>query len=149
MCSVHPKLMCCRCAGYAAKSAGKFAVTIAGAGFLALQACTHVPPSPAHTAQLAAYNGYVTVHWGKLERDAVSLLDANGDGEVGGSMWCIARVVLMAAGRCGGPADALGQGAAARRRPCPLTPVQVMRVLKYNLPSSSGFVAGLLLGLRA
>ena len=36
----------------------------------------------AYSPQVASYNGYVTVHWDKLQKDAVSVLDTNNDGEV-------------------------------------------------------------------
>ena len=67
---------------------------------------------------MAAYTGYITVHWEKVEKDAIAVLDTDGDGEIGEkdvrALWS-----------------------------------KVEKVLKFNLPSSSGFVAGLLLGLRA
>ena len=34
------------------------------------------------SGQAAAYTGYVTVHWDKVEHDALSVLDQNGNGEV-------------------------------------------------------------------
>ncbi|CAI5720278.1 unnamed protein product [Peronospora effusa] len=55
------------CSGYALKQAGKAAAMAVGLIFV--------------LAQAAAYNGYVDIKWGKVQKDMIGKVDPNGDGK--------------------------------------------------------------------
>mmetsp|Transcript_3670 Transcript_3670/g.6956 ORF Transcript_3670/g.6956 Transcript_3670/m.6956 type:complete len:127 (+) Transcript_3670:1606-1986(+) len=56
------------CSGAAAKKIGKALAVLGGLVFIAIQS--------------ASYSGYVSVDWKKLQDDAVSKVDVDGDGEL-------------------------------------------------------------------
>ncbi|RLN37810.1 hypothetical protein BBJ28_00016509 [Nothophytophthora sp. Chile5] len=56
------------CSGYALKQIGKTAAVAVGIIFL--------------MAQTAAYNGYIDIHWGKVQKDVIAKVDPNGDGKI-------------------------------------------------------------------
>ncbi|RLN91513.1 hypothetical protein BBJ28_00016710 [Nothophytophthora sp. Chile5] len=56
------------CSGYALKQIGKTAAVAVGIIFL--------------MAQTAAYNGYIDIHWGKVQKDMIAKVDPNGDGKI-------------------------------------------------------------------
>ncbi|KAG2774658.1 hypothetical protein JG687_00012790 [Phytophthora cactorum] len=58
------------CSGYALKQVGKAAAVAVGIVFI--------------MAQTAAYNGYIDIKWGKVQKDMVAKVDPNGDGKIDG-----------------------------------------------------------------
>ena len=56
------------CSGYAFKLVGKAAALAVGLVFI--------------IGQVAAYNGYIDIKWGKLQKDAIGRVDPNGDGKI-------------------------------------------------------------------
>ncbi|RLN50085.1 hypothetical protein BBJ29_000895 [Phytophthora kernoviae] len=56
------------CSGYAAKQVGKAAALAVGFIFI--------------MAQAAAYNGYIDIKWGKVQKDVIAKVDPNGDGKI-------------------------------------------------------------------
>ncbi|KAG7393037.1 hypothetical protein PHYPSEUDO_013525 [Phytophthora pseudosyringae] len=56
------------CSGYALKQVGKAAACAVGIVFI--------------MAQTAAYNGYIDIKWGKVQKDMIAKVDPNGDGKI-------------------------------------------------------------------
>ncbi|KAL4175580.1 hypothetical protein KRP22_000545 [Phytophthora ramorum] len=56
------------CSGYALKQVGKAAAVAVGLVFI--------------MAQTAAYNGYIDIKWGKVQKDMIARVDPNGDGKI-------------------------------------------------------------------
>jgi uncharacterized membrane protein (Fun14 family) len=56
------------CSGYALKQVGKAAAVAVGIVFI--------------MAQTAAYNGYIDIKWGKVQKDMIAKVDPNGDGRI-------------------------------------------------------------------
>ncbi|KAK1931686.1 FUN14 domain-containing protein 1 [Phytophthora citrophthora] len=56
------------CSGYALKTVGKVAAVAVGLVFI--------------MAQAAAYNGYIDIKWGKVQKDMIAKVDPNGDGKI-------------------------------------------------------------------
>ncbi|KAG6576258.1 uncharacterized protein IUM83_17794 [Phytophthora cinnamomi] len=56
------------CSGYALKQVGKAAALAVGIVFI--------------MAQTAAYNGYIDIKWGKVQKDMIAKVDPNGDGKI-------------------------------------------------------------------
>jgi uncharacterized membrane protein (Fun14 family) len=114
------------CAGYTAKKVGQLAALTLGVGFVALQ--------------VLAYNGYVTVNWTGIQKKMVEKLDSNGDGKIDHHE---AQALLQKVGlylyEC--------------VYVCMCVPLsvwvwQTLHVMQHNLPQSSGFAVGFLLGVR-
>lgn len=113
------------------------------------------PPALDPARPSAAYNGYVTVHWDKIERDVHYVFDRDGDGKVGPEdlAYWQSKVRAHAHRRC-----PLGWAAARSTRS--IRPVgrslthrppsrQVQDTLSYQLPASTaGFGAGLAYSLK-
>ncbi|CAI5733774.1 unnamed protein product [Peronospora destructor] len=90
------------CSGYALKQAGKAAAMAVGLIFV--------------LAQTAAYNGYVDIKWGKVQKDMIAKVDPNGDGKFDSQdvkLWYR----------------------------------KLLKIIKANLPSSTGFTSGFALGI--
>lgn len=56
------------CSGYALKQVGKVAAMTIGTLFI--------------IAQVASSNGYIEIHWHKLEKDVIKVVDSDGDGQI-------------------------------------------------------------------
>lgn len=56
------------CSGYALNQVGKAAAMAVGIVFI--------------IAQTAAYNGYIDIKWGKVQKDMIAKVDPNGDGKI-------------------------------------------------------------------
>eukprot|EP00644_Phytophthora_capsici_P017886 jgi/Phyca11/510538/fgenesh2_kg.PHYCAscaffold_62_\ len=56
------------CSGYALKTVGRVAAVAVGIVFI--------------VAQTAAYNGYIDIKWGKVQKDVIAKVDPNGDGKI-------------------------------------------------------------------
>ncbi|CAI5732448.1 unnamed protein product [Hyaloperonospora brassicae] len=72
------------CSGYALKLVGKAAALAVGLVFI--------------VGQVAAYNGYIDIKWGKLQKDAIDRVDPNGDGKIDGvdlKLWYRRLLAIM------------------------------------------------------
>ena len=72
------------CSGYALKLVGKAAALAVGLVFI--------------VGQVAAYNGYIDIKWGKLQKDAIDRVDPNGDGKIDGTdlkLWYRRLLAIM------------------------------------------------------
>jgi len=69
------------CSGYAAKAVGRALAVVVGVGFVALQLLQH--------------KGYITINWGKAEKELVDSVDQNGDGKLDKDDLLIAKNRVM------------------------------------------------------